>query len=189
MILLVRHADAQPWTPDPARPLSSRGEKGAVLVADLLAEQPIEAIYCSSEYRAVQTVLPLAERRGLQIAEDDRLRERHLTDDMLDDFEAMVGAAWDDPDFSLPGGETNRAAQTRGVAAIEEIVERHPRGKIVVGTHGTLLALIVRHYLPRTGFDLWRRMTFPDVYGLHIRGSGGAVIRRLWLAESSRAGG
>ena len=38
VILLVRHADAQPWTADPARPLSSRGEKDAVLVGDLLAE-------------------------------------------------------------------------------------------------------------------------------------------------------
>jgi 2,3-bisphosphoglycerate-dependent phosphoglycerate mutase len=183
MIFLVRHADAR-WMPDPARPLSPRGEEDAVLVADLLEEQPIEAVYCSSEYRAVQTVLPLAQRKGLQITEDDRLCERHLTDYKLDDFKAMVRAAWDDPDFCLPGGETNRAAQKRGVEAIEEIVERHPRGNVVAGTHGTLLALIVRQYLPQTGFDLWNDMTFPDVYGFHILGSGGAELRRLWRPTS-----
>lgn len=88
-LFLVRHAHAD-WTPDEQRPLSARGELAAQHVANLLAEQPIAAVYASTARRAQQTVLPLAIRLGLPIREREALCERRLSAAPLADFEQAV---------------------------------------------------------------------------------------------------
>jgi hypothetical protein len=72
---LVRHAHAE-WVPDEGRSLSEQGLRDAVLVAELLAERPIEAVYSSPYRRAIQTVSGLAIDRKLQVQIEDRFRER-----------------------------------------------------------------------------------------------------------------
>jgi len=182
-IYLVRHAHAD-WTPDESRPLSARGEADAERVADLLEHAPIAAVYTSPSRRARDSVAPLAARKGLQVRELDDLRERDLSAEPVGDlhFKDAVRATWDDPAFAWPGGETNQAAQQRGVAVVWEIVARHPYEQIVVGTHGNLLALILQHYDPSIGFAFWQRLAMPDVYRLGFAPDGTPSIERWWPA-------
>jgi len=178
VLYLVRHAHAD-WTPDEDRPLSAKGCADAQRVADLLQTCPISAVYSSPFRRARETVAPLAIRLGLPIHEIDGLRERELGTGPTDSFVTAVQATWEDPSFVWPGGESNGAAQRRGVEVIQGLVDRYPGQQIAVGTHGNLLVLILQHFDPSVGFAFWQSLTMPDVYRLEVT-DGRATCHRLW---------
>jgi broad specificity phosphatase PhoE len=71
---LVRHADAgdkRAWTgSDGDRPLSSTGRREAEGLIAQLAGRPITEIISSPAVRCLQTVLPLADERGLPVRTD-----------------------------------------------------------------------------------------------------------------------
>jgi broad specificity phosphatase PhoE len=78
-LLLIRHAhagDRQSWVgPDPQRPLSRKGWRQARGIVAAVADQEIGLLASSPSLRCVQTVQPLAEARGVSVAEDERLHE------------------------------------------------------------------------------------------------------------------
>jgi 2,3-bisphosphoglycerate-dependent phosphoglycerate mutase len=178
---LVRHAHAV-WTPDENRPLSDQGLRDAERVADVLQSFPITALYASPARRAQQTITPLAARLDLPLKSAPALAERRLCAGAMDDFDAAVRATWDDFSFAHPGGETLAAAQRRGVRLVEGLTERHPAGHVVLGTHGNLLAIVLRHYDPSIGYAFWQSLTMPDIYRLAIGGTHLAAIERLFQA-------
>ena len=179
-LFLVRHAHAV-WTPDEMRPLSPGGRRDAQAIADALEELRPCAIYSSPYTRARQSVEPLAVRLGLSITEVADLRERQLSAGQVDDFRAAVRATWDDQDFTHAGGEPNREARRRVGAASQTIIERHPRDRVVIATHGSLLTLLLNTFDPGIGFDFWTRISEPDIYLLGVGpGQGQFAIRRIW---------
>jgi broad specificity phosphatase PhoE len=78
-ILLVRHThagDRAAWTGDDRlRPVSDRGVRQAEALVDLLAPYPVDRVRSSPYVRCVQSVVPLADARGLEVEEDDTLAE------------------------------------------------------------------------------------------------------------------
>jgi len=176
---LVRHAHAE-WTPDENRPLSARGQRDALRVAKVLQAHPIVAVYASPARRAQQTVAPFASQLGLPVHIAPELSERRLCADAADDFEGAVRATWADPSFFHPGGESNAAAQERGVHLVRTLAGQYPAEHIVLATHGNLLALVLQHYDPSIGYPFWRSLTMPDIYRLRICANGGACIERIW---------
>lgn len=170
VLYLVRHAHAE-WSPDEDRPLSEQGRRSAQQVADLLGELPIAAIYASPARRARDTLAPLAARMGLPIQPVADLRERELARGPVADFEAAVRATWQDPHLAHPGGESNAAAQRRGLAAVRDILARHPHQHVVAGTHGNLLALIANGLDPGCGYEFWQSLTMPDIFQLAADGT------------------
>ena len=178
-LCLIRHADAD-WSPDSARPLSTRGRTSAAVLADLLAQAPIAAIYSSPERRALETIELLSRRVRLEPIVVDDLRERELTVAPGVDFEALVQAAWLSPTTAASVGESNNVAQARGVAAIRRIIAEQSGLRVVVATHGNLLALILNAFRPTFGFDFWRALTFPDAYELRFQKAALVNVRRIW---------
>src|SRR5918992_2526917 len=77
VLYLVRHADAgnkHLWPGvDSQRPLSDAGWHQARWLAGQLDGRPLTSIVSSPALRCVQTVEPLARRRGLQVRTDPRL--------------------------------------------------------------------------------------------------------------------
>jgi 2,3-bisphosphoglycerate-dependent phosphoglycerate mutase len=179
MIYFVRHAHSI-WTPDEMRPLSAQGFEDAMRVADVLEEFPIGAMYTSPYTRARQTIEPLAERLGLALSTEPDLRERALGDGPFEDFLQAVAAVWQNPGFAHLGGESNLAAQQRGVAVIERLKSAHPGEQIVVATHGNIMALILQHYQPSVDFEFWKALTLPDIYSLDFRKSEKGILKRIW---------
>jgi 2,3-bisphosphoglycerate-dependent phosphoglycerate mutase len=176
---LVRHAHAD-WTPDENRPLSARGSEDANRVADNLQRYPIGVI-CSSPFcRARQTIAPLAARLDLPIHIEPDLRERQLGGGSIKVFYKAVEATWRDPSFVHPGGESNAAAQQRGLAVVRRLQEQRIAEHIVLSTHGNLLALILQCFDPSIDFTFWKSLTMPDIYKLDLAQVGKAVICRLW---------
>lgn len=176
---LIRHAHAD-WTPDENRPLSVSGEREAVRVADVLSQYPIDAVYSSPYRRAIQTVEPLAARLDMAVQITPELRERKLGHSISGDFYNAVQSTWRDPTFSYSGGESNAAAQQRGVSLINQLNQYYPGADIVLSTHGNLMALVMQNFDPEIDFSFWQSLTMPDVYQLDIRQDGSAQMDRLW---------
>jgi 2,3-bisphosphoglycerate-dependent phosphoglycerate mutase len=178
-LYLVRHAHAD-WQPSEARGLSARGAASARALADRFATVGIHAIYSSPSRRALQTVEPLAERLGLQPVIVDRLRERELVASSAEEFEAAVEATWRDPARPYGDGESNQAAQARGLEVVRTLLARHPGERIMAATHGSLLVLMLNGLDPSFGYEFWRTLTFPDIYELTFRGDRLMRVRREW---------
>ena len=167
---LVRHAQSD-WTEgvsDRERPLTPAGIAAAGIVAERLGSLPISAIFSSPYRRSVDTVAPLAHRLGLPIEPVPDLRERQLPAVARDAFQALVERAWRSPSQSIDGGESNVAAQARGLAALRRVIQQHEGDHVVLATHGNLLALIVNGLDASYGFDFWRGLSFPDIYCLEL---------------------
>jgi 2,3-bisphosphoglycerate-dependent phosphoglycerate mutase len=176
---LVRHAQAD-WVPDENRPLSAQGRADADRVADVLWRYPIGLI-CSSPYRrARETIAPLAARLNLPMRIEPDLRERELGVGPADDFVRAVGTTWRDPAFAYPGGETNEAAQRRGLGVLQRLRREHEGEHIVLSTHGNVLALILQCFRPLVDFAFWQSLTMPDIYELRLAAEREPLTRRLW---------
>jgi 2,3-bisphosphoglycerate-dependent phosphoglycerate mutase len=174
-ILLVRHAD--PVKPSPlhaneyTRPLTTEGARDALQLVEILQDFEIDAAYSSPYLRAIQTLEPLAQTRDLQIQTIEDLREHTLSPELIPNWKDVLGQAWDDFDFALPGGETMRDTQSRGLSALETIRARHPRGTVIVGGHGTLFSLVLHALRPQIDCAFHLSMPMPAVYTLEFQDS------------------
>lgn len=97
MLYLVRHAKAgqrADWDGDDAlRPLSKKGQRQAIVVADRLAERSPTRLLTSPYVRCRQTLEPLAELVDLKIDDDQRLAEGAAFEDTLALLEALPDGA------------------------------------------------------------------------------------------------
>lgn len=94
-LYVVRHADAgtpgQDDGPDRLRGLSERGRRQARGLRDQLAGEGIVRLTASPSRRCVETLEPLAERLGIAVEVDDRLREGQGADGVLALAEELRG--------------------------------------------------------------------------------------------------
>jgi 2,3-bisphosphoglycerate-dependent phosphoglycerate mutase len=182
-ILLVRHAEPIPfgapgWEErDDDRPLSDEGRRAALDLADELEPYVITGVYSSPYRRAVETVGPTAERRGLRVVVLEDLRERRLTDGQRDDWLDHLHASWTDLDYALEGLETSRQAQVRGSRVLDLLRVRHPDGgRLLLGSHGNLISLILHTLEPGVDADFHLSMPMPAIYHLEHDGRGWRVM-------------
>jgi probable phosphoglycerate mutase len=157
-LVLVRHGETvwntesriQGHTDSPLTPL---GLAQARAIAERLGGERFDALVSSDLGRARDTAGAIAGRTGHRTVEDARLRERNfgvgegLTYGELDhqypDVFSRVRTT--DPDFRIPGGESRRQFHDRVVAAFTAVAEAHEGKRIVVVTHGGVLAILYRH--------------------------------------------
>ena len=170
-VLLIRHAEPMPFgTPDVAdddRPLTEAGRHAARELAAELDGWELTAIYSSPYARAVETVTILAERREMRVQLLDDLRERRHDVGQHDDWRETLERAWTDADYTLPGGESNRQAQRRAIGILDLLRVRHPDGgRLVLGSHGNLISLILQALEPEVGFEFHMAMPMPALYRL-----------------------
>ena len=178
---LIRHAHAA-WRGDDAQSLSESGRAAAELVADKLALQPVAAIYSSPSASSLQTIAPLAKRLDLTPELVADLRERELPSVAPEEFDTLVSEAWQEPTRPPRGGESNVEAQERGLAVVRRVVSLHHGLHVVVCTHGNLLALTLNGLNPAFGYDIWRQLSFLDVYRLTFDDSRLVGVVRVWDA-------
>lgn len=158
-LYFVRHAQPNYENHDDlTRELSPKGLQDRCLVHNLLADVPVDAVLSSPFMRAVDTVAPLAESRGLPIRTVDDLRERRVDSCWIEDFNAFAKAQWTDFDYRLSDGESLRQVQERCVAALEDILREYAGQTVVIGSHGTALSCIINHYAPAFGYDEFQRI-------------------------------
>jgi len=170
-ILLIRHAEPVPvgseGVADDDRPLTDAGRLAAEELAAELDDFAISAIYSSPYARSIETVAALARRRGIEIQVLTDLRERRLTTEPDADWQATLERAWSDPDFAVAGAESGRLAQRRAIGTLDLLRSRHPDGgRLVLGSHGNLISLILQALEPRVDFAFHMAMPNPALYRL-----------------------
>ena len=146
---LLRHAQ-QAWdreTPDVDWPLTLTGRKQAAELVDELAKLRPDSLWCSETQRAFQTIQPYAEYMGLSVRRLRDLGERRLTWPLpgIDEMQEHYRRGWEDLDYTLVNGESNREGQARFMEALYKIVEQESVEEqnrcVVVCAHGNVIAL------------------------------------------------
>jgi len=182
-VLLVRHAEPIPpgspgWEErDDERPLTEEGRRAAEQLADELEPYVITSAYSSPYQRAIETVTPTAQRRGLEVHLLPDLRERRLTLQPASDWADHLERAWADPDYALEGAESGRQAQRRAIALLDLLRTRHmDGGRLLVGSHGNLISLILQTFEPEVDHAFHLAMPMPAIYHLEHDGVGWRVM-------------
>lgn len=132
--------------------LTPTGLRQAELLADALSQRPLDALYSSDLGRAMRTAQCIADRTGLAIRPDARLRERNLgvfqgltpteVRERFPDEQARLVSG--DPDYVIPGGESARQRYDLAVECAEEVAARHPGERVLLVTHGGVLSALFR---------------------------------------------
>ena len=133
--------------------LDARGVAQANELIERFEGVRLTAIYSSPLERCVQTVVPLADARKLDVRTDESLLEMDAGD-WTGRTLAQVRrtAAWRTVQrtpsaFAFPGGgEAFPDAQARVVAGIDRIARRHRAGAVVVASHGDIVRIALAHY-------------------------------------------
>jgi probable phosphomutase (TIGR03848 family) len=157
VLLLVRHAvtDAtgkRLYGRSPGVRLSGRGAEQAAAVARRLASIRVEAIYASPLERCRETAAPIAQTLGVEVHDEPGLLETDTGRWTGRTFAQIRRASlWrrihSMPSMArFPDGEALSEVQARTVRALEEIATRHPRGTVVVVSHGDPIRLALAHY-------------------------------------------
>ncbi|HEY9899814.1 MAG TPA: histidine phosphatase family protein [Pantanalinema sp.] len=132
-------------------PLNPQGLAQAQALAEGLSHERFDAIYASDLKRAHQTGRALADRLGLSLRVDARIREI--------DVGIFSGLSWasiaerypeehrrfvDSGDWAqVPQAETEEDTRARLDSFMGEIQERHPGGRVAVVAHGAILRRLI----------------------------------------------
>jgi 2,3-bisphosphoglycerate-dependent phosphoglycerate mutase len=158
-------------------------QKQAGWLADFFLPLQVDRIISSPYVRAVESIRPTAVQKGLAIERDARLQERIFSAHSREDWFDCLRETFTDLDLCFEGGESSRMAMNRAYEAVDEWMMKAD-GTLLFVTHGNLLALLLKKFVPRFGFSEWRRMSNPDVYVVE-RGQEGTSyaasgIRPIW---------
>lgn len=133
--------------------LNHAGILQARRMAKIVSKLAIDAVYSSPLKRALQTARILAKKTRLLVEVDPNLTEvafgrwegwrlEQLRRDQA--YHRFLRAP---VTAKVPGGETMREVQKRGLAALRRAAEEHPTGRLLFVTHGDVIRAILCHYL------------------------------------------
>ncbi|MBD0326608.1 MAG: histidine phosphatase family protein [Pyrinomonadaceae bacterium] len=159
-ILLIRHGQSQGnaegrFGGHTATPLSPRGRRQAEATALSLATEKISAIYSSDLPRAVETAMPLAHIKRLNVEKTEAFRERNVGVMEGLTFEEAAAqhpeqyAALIRRDFEhvLLGGESYRQMLDRAARHLDRIIEQHKGGQVVIFSHTGTICILTLHLI------------------------------------------
>ena len=135
--------------------LTDLGRAQARALAERLGGESFDGLYSSDLGRALETARIIADRIGLDVVTEPRLRERNLgilQGISLRQFEREHPHEYarfrsGDPDYIIPTGESARQRHDRCVACATELATRHAGRRILIVTHGGILDSFFRHAL------------------------------------------
>lgn len=154
-LLLARHGETDwnrdhRWQGHTGPPLNETGRRQADELAARI--ESIDAVYSSDTDRAYETAVILAERHGLEVETDPRLREvdfglwEGLTRRQINERFGGAFSRWLSGESSAPDeGESDEAMAERVLAALREISERHGDGRILIVTSGGPIRAVEAH--------------------------------------------
>ncbi len=132
-------------------PLNENGRAQAHAIARELQDQPFTAIYTSDLQRAAETAEIIASAVNLPVTPDPRLREINQGEwegQLVEIIKARYIELWqqrsvDPASIRAPGGETVTEVARRIHEALNDIVHVHPKGLVLIVSHGLALATII----------------------------------------------
>lgn len=127
-------------------PLSPKGIGQARLLAERLYEEKAHwnGIYCSDLQRAAKTAEVLADRLGIPVIQDTRLRERSFGEAEGTTLPERLAKWGEDWRRLVPDQENDDSVRERGFAFIRELTDKHAGEAWLVVTHGSFLARMLQ---------------------------------------------
>lgn len=167
-LFFITHAEVliDPEVPVPEWPLSPEGRARHETFSARVTK--ITSVWSSAEVKARDGAEILAGAHGvaLQVLEALHENDRSATGYLPPpEFERVADAFFAHPHDSVRGWERAADAQTRIVAAIDEVIARSPVGDIAVVAHGGVGALLRAHVL---GMAIDRSHDQPRGGGGHV---------------------
>jgi len=171
-IVFVRHGlplrvELETGIADPE--LAAEGHEQAEKMAAYLGVEDVEAVYVSPLRRALETARPLCKVLGLEavvsegVAEFDRnsreyvpVEELRATNDPR--WEKLLRGEWDGVD------EDPSLFKSRVVETVEDMIARHPGGRVVVVCHGGVINQYLAHVL---GIETHIGFFYPKYTSIH----------------------
>lgn len=168
-LTFVKHArphkeerlDSHQWS------LSDEGRADARRLAERLQQSGLtyHAVFTSAEPKAAETAAILAECFGLTPKTVTGLEEHDRSNVPLmktAEFVSSIELFFRKPTQLVLGRETARQALRRFESAVDQLLEQHPQGNLLVVSHGTVLALWLANYCQLDGYRVWREMGLPS---------------------------
>jgi 2,3-bisphosphoglycerate-dependent phosphoglycerate mutase len=168
-LYLIRHCQTSGQNPEAI--LTPIGVTQANELASKLSQIKFKRIISSHYTRAVQSAEPLAQALGVRLEIDERLCERNLGLVDGEDWRRQLEKTFDDYDLTFPNGESSRESTSRAMLAVNEAIASadYP---IALVTHGNLLSLIGRAFDPTLGYEFYKQLKSPDVFGVQLEKPG-----------------
>jgi broad specificity phosphatase PhoE len=167
-MILVRHGQST-WNRehriqgqlDP--PLSDEGRRQAEVLGRRLARRPLAGFYASDLKRAFETAEAIGALVDLAPEPTPGLREIYLgdweglrTEEIAERFPDAWARWSEEPDWDLvPGGEGAVRFEARVIATLDEILDRHSHGDILVVTHGGVIQVALHRVIGRPSRGLF----------------------------------
>ena len=164
-IYFIRHAQSQrsAAVKNSQWPLSPQGKSQAEKLSSLLSHLRVTDVISSPYLRCVETVNPFVEKSEVNFSTVEGLRERHLANGLIKNFEEVWEKSWGDFDFKLEGCESSREAQIRIRNTVDCIVQDYLGKTIAISTHGFVLGLFLNSIDPENGRKVAAAIKNPDV--------------------------
>lgn len=183
IIYMVRHAES-PYNEgnERTRGLTPKGKVDVGTVTEILKDEGIDIIISSPYSRAILSVERLAQNLNLDIKTFEDLRERHFAGDIIGNTELMstISEKFNDPDYALPGGESNAACQNRSIAVLKTILKENKGKKIAIGTHGLVMTLMMNYFDSNYDLNFLDQIKKPDIYKMQFEDLELKEVTRLW---------
>jgi probable phosphoglycerate mutase len=167
-MILVRHGQST-WNRehriqgqlDP--PLSDEGRHQVELLGRRLAGRHLAGFYASDLKRAFETAEAIGAFVDLIPEPTPGLREIYLgdweglrTDEIAERFPDAWARWRQEPDWDLvPGGEGAARFEARVIATLDEILDRHSHGDVLVVTHGGVIQVALHRVIGRPSRGLF----------------------------------
>ncbi|MGY2609265.1 histidine phosphatase family protein [Bacillus pretiosus] len=187
-IYMVRHGESSKLEgSERTRGLTEKGSLDAHRVTDILKTEGIDTFISSPYKRAVLTIEKTANLYEKEILIYENLKECMFSsgDQVISDKEVypLVKKMFSNPDFTLMEGESYKDCQRRVVKVLKEILMDFQGQKIVIGTHGLVMTLMMNYFDKQYGFEFLIHTSKPDIYKLEFNDEQLLNVKKLWIGE------
>ncbi|MGE8205722.1 histidine phosphatase family protein [Heyndrickxia sp. NPDC080065] len=186
-IYMVRHGESPKTGIDRTRGLTEKGKSDVYRITDILLEEGIEVFVSSPYTRSILTIQDLANRLGQEVLVFEDLKERIFSSEekRIPDKELfpLLEKSFANPKFALSGGESNADCQNRAIHVLKEILENYRGQKVVIGTHGAVMALMMGYFDSQYDLNFLLHTSKPDIYRMEFNGQELVEVKRLWKSK------
>ena len=168
-IILVRHGRT-PWNKDKIFrgtydiPHDEVGQEEARLTGEWLKDESIQAAYCSPLSRARDTAQAIAGHHGLEVQDLPGIIDINYGDwQGMPLAEVKVKYAdlyrqWETAPHTVrfPNGETLDEVRARTLAAVDEVLTRHPGQVVLLAAHRVVNKVLICAFIGLDNSHFWR---------------------------------
>ncbi|HFK1455351.1 histidine phosphatase family protein [Bacillus cereus] len=187
-IYMVRHGESPKLDGgERTRGLTEKGSLDVHKVTDILKTEGIDTFISSPYKRAVLTIEKTANLYEREILIYENLKECMFSsgDQVISDKEVypLVQKMFSNPGYALAEGESYADCQRRVVKVLKEILMDFQGQKIVIGTHGLVMTLMMNYFDKQYGFEFLMNTSKPDIYKMEFKEKQLMNVERVWKAE------